>query len=278
MRRDEYVADERVAGFTRWARQLATENLKLEDRGTNRGTVFCCASLYDTLEKHRWPNNRYSLDYRAPAQKLGARGLAVLRPAMTILLRPERRGFAQADYGSLQLHYNERVRQIHLMSEHAQHGLGPTADHLKFAMDYRDQTNVLAGPGSGKTRVLVHRIAHLVRVRRENPRGILALAFNRHATVEIRRRLADLIGNDARGVTVLTCHGMAMRLVGASFAGRSNRLEQDDFHEVMRQAVALLRGQGLPPEEADEHRERLLAGFRWILVDEYQDGAPRNVA
>ena len=39
----------------------------------------------------------------------------------------------------------------------------------------------------------------------------------------------------------------------------------------MRRAVELLRGEGLPPEEADEQRERLLAGFRWILVDEYQD-------
>ena len=146
----------------------------------------------------------------------------------------------------------------------------------RIVADDRKQTNslVLAGPGSGKTRVLVHRIAYLVRVRRENPRGILALAYNRHAAVEIRRRLADLIGDDARVVTVLTCHGMAMRLVGASFAGRANRLEQDDFRDVMRQAVAQLRGQGLPPEEADEHRERLLSGFRWILVDEYQDIGP----
>ena len=67
----------------------------------------------------------------------------------------------------------------------------------RIVADDRDQTNVLvlAGPGSGKTRVLVHRIAYLIRVRRENARGILALAFNRHAAVDIRRRLHALIGD-----------------------------------------------------------------------------------
>ena len=43
------------------------------------------------------------------------------------------------------------------------------------------------------------------------------------------------------------------------------------FREVIRRAVDLLRGKDLEAEEADERRERLLAGFRWILVDEYQD-------
>ena len=139
--------------------------------------------------------------------------------------------------------------------------------------DDREQTNVLvlAGSGSGKTRVLVHRIAYLIRAKRENPRGILALTYNRHAAVEIRRRLAELIGDDARGAMVLTCHALAMRLVGASFTGRANRLDDTDFQEILRQAVALLRGEGLPSDEVDEYRTRLLAGFRWILVDEYQD-------
>ena len=143
----------------------------------------------------------------------------------------------------------------------------------RIVADDRDQTNVLvlAGPGSGKTRVLVHRIAYLVRARRENARGILALAYNRHAAIEIRRRLEDLIGNNARGVTVLTCHALAMRLAGASFMGQAERPDDEVFREVIRRAVALLRGEGLPPEEADDRRERLLAGFRWILVDEYQD-------
>ena len=155
--------------------------------------------------------------------------------------------------------------------------LNPT--QRRIVTDDREQTNVLvlAGPGSGKTRVLVHRIAYLLRVRRANSRGILALAYNRHAAVEIRRRLADLVGDDARGVIVLTCHALAMRLVGASFAAmqRTDNEKSDSvFKEVLREAVSLLRGDGLPPEEADTQRERLLAGFRWILVDEYQDVDP----
>ena len=141
----------------------------------------------------------------------------------------------------------------------------------RIVADDREQTNVLvlAGPGSGKTRVLVHPIAYL-RVRREAPRSILALAYNRHAAVEIRRRLDELVGADSRGVTVLTCHGMALRLTGTHLANRS-ALADDDFGELLREATALLRGEGLPPEKADEQRERLLAGFRWILVDEYHD-------
>ena len=143
----------------------------------------------------------------------------------------------------------------------------------RIVADNREHTNVLvlAGPGSGKTRVLVHRIAYLIRARRENPRGILALTYNRHSAVEIRQRLEGLIGKDARGVMVLTCDALAMRLVGASFQGRAESRDHDVFEEIMNQAIALLRGEGLEPEEADEQRERLLAGFRWILVDEYQD-------
>jgi ATP-dependent DNA helicase RecQ len=143
----------------------------------------------------------------------------------------------------------------------------------QIVTDDRDQTNVLviAGPGSGKTRVLVHRIAYLIRVRRADPRGILALVYNRHAATEIRHRLFDLIGDDARSVTVLTCHGLAMRLVGASFAKRAEKIESDAFDEIIKQAVSLLNGEGLSRAEAEAQRDTLIEGYRWILVDEYQD-------
>ncbi|MGB0904500.1 MAG: UvrD-helicase domain-containing protein, partial [Mangrovicoccus sp.] len=144
----------------------------------------------------------------------------------------------------------------------------------RIVSDDREQTNmlVLAGPGSGKTRVLVHRIAYLARVRRENPRGILVLSYNRHAAAEIRVRLRHLIGDDARRVTVSTCHALAMRLVGASFTGLSE--DARDFDEVVLEAARLLRGEGLSRAEAEAQREALIQGYRWILVDEYQDIGP----
>ena len=141
----------------------------------------------------------------------------------------------------------------------------------KIVSDDRETASmlVLAGPGSGKTRVLVHRIAYLVRVRRENPRSILALAYNRHTMLEIRKRLRDLIGRDARGITILTCHALAMRLVGASFEraiSYDKKNGEDPFRDVLIQAASLLND-----ETDDSQRERALKSFRWILVDEYQD-------
>ena len=156
-------------------------------------------------------------------------------------------------------------------------GLG-NPNQSRIVADDREQTNVLvlAGPGSGKTRVLVHRIAYLIRVKREGPRGILALVYNRHAATEIRRRLFDLIGEDARGVTISTCHGLAMRLVGASFAKQAEKVDSVAFDQIMAQAVALLKGEGLSRDEAEAQRETLIEGYRWILVDEYQDIGPEE--
>ncbi len=249
------------------------------------------------------------------------KGLSIFRPAMTIHLAPGNQRFTQGDFQPLQLHYDERVLQVHIIAEYARQGLDSIRDADRLVRDYftcdratflerwmpgrdkevhrattpeswkrivedlnnsnqkrividdRTLTNVLvlAGPGSGKTRVLVHRIAYLIRVARENPRGILTLVYNRHAASEIRRRLFDLIGDDARGVTVSTCHGFAMRIIGASFATRSDRFEPEAFDKVIKEAVTLLRGEGLTKEEAEAQRETLIEGYRWILVDEYQD-------
>ena len=138
----------------------------------------------------------------------------------------------------------------------------------------KDNLLVLAGPGSGKTRTLVHRCAWLVRVKRVDPRSVLVLCYNRSTANELRRRLADLIDGEARAVTVSTLHGLAMRITGRSLADAKERKELHGsvFEEVLDEASSLLEGTttvcGLEP---DELRESLLAGYRYILVDEYQD-------
>ena len=131
---------------------------------------------------------------------------------------------------------------------------------------------VLAGPGSGKTRVIVHRIAYLLRVRRVAAERIIALAFNRSAAVELRRRLIALVGDDARGVTVLTYHGMALRLTGTSLAAADRRGGAVDFGRLLQDAIDLLEGKSDAfSSDADERRDTLMQGYEYIFVDEYQD-------
>ncbi len=136
---------------------------------------------------------------------------------------------------------------------------------------------VLAGPGSGKTRVVVHRCAYLLRVERLPARCLLVLCFNRNAALELRRRLLALVGNEARSITVLTYHGLAMRLTGTSFATLAERRDSEsprrvDFSSLITDALRLLRGEeDVPGLESDELREQILATYSHILVDEYQD-------
>ena len=74
---------------------------------------------------------------------------------------------------------------------------------------------VLAGAGSGKTRVLVHRIAWLLATHDATPFGILAVTFTNKAASEMRTRIEAILGRPAGGMWVGTFHGLAHRLLRA---------------------------------------------------------------
>src|SRR3954469_15997911 len=73
---------------------------------------------------------------------------------------------------------------------------------------------IVAGPGTGKTRTLTHRIAHLLATGQATAREILAVTFSVRAAGELRLRLIDLLGEpQARGVTTATFHSVCARLL-----------------------------------------------------------------
>ncbi|WJW75477.1 DNA helicase II [Thiohalobacter sp. IOR34] len=104
---------------------------------------------------------------------------------------------------------------------------------------------VLAGAGSGKTRVLVHRIAWLIEVERVSPYGILAVTFTNKAAKEMRGRIEQLLGVPAGGMWVGTFHGLAHRLLrrhwqDVGLPESFQILDADDQLRVVKRVVRAL--------------------------------------
>ncbi len=103
-------------------------------------------------------------------------------------------------------------------------------------------TLVLAGAGSGKTRVLIHRLAWLIQVDHVSPMSILAVTFTNKAAGEMRERAQNLLQVSARPMWIGTFHGIAHRLLRMHWqeAGLQENfqiLDSDDQHRVLRRLI-----------------------------------------
>ncbi len=101
---------------------------------------------------------------------------------------------------------------------------------------------VLAGAGSGKTRVLTFRIAHLVGDLRVSPAEILAITFTNKAAAEMRERLGALVGPSVRSMWVLTFHAMCVRMLRADgdrlgFTRNFTIYDQDDSKRLLKEVM-----------------------------------------
>ncbi|MFR0673839.1 DNA helicase II [Enterobacterales bacterium AW_CKDN230030176-1A_HGKHYDSX7] len=106
---------------------------------------------------------------------------------------------------------------------------------------------VLAGAGSGKTRVLVHRIAWLIQVERASPHSILSVTFTNKAAAEMRHRIEQLLGINPAGMWVGTFHGLAHRLLRAHWqeAGLVQNFQILDGDDQQRLVKRVIRELGL---------------------------------
>ena len=118
-------------------------------------------------------------------------------------------------------------------------------------------TLVLAGAGSGKTRVLVHRIAWLLQVEQVSPFGILAVTFTNKAAGEMRARVEKLMGGTAGGMWIGTFHSIAHRLLRqhwreAGLPQAFQILDSEDQYRLIRRVLKALEldESRYPPRQA----------------------------
>jgi DNA helicase-2/ATP-dependent DNA helicase PcrA len=117
---------------------------------------------------------------------------------------------------------------------------------------------VLAGAGSGKTRVLVHRIAYLIGVCGIPPESILAVTFTNKAAGEMRERVEKILGPEASGVLVSTFHSSCVRILRreAGHLGLSRGFAIYDEADSLATVKQALRRLGLDPKLFEPRRLR----------------------
>ncbi len=158
---------------------------------------------------------------------------------------------------------------------------------------------VVAGAGSGKTRVLTRRIAHLVSQRDVHPGSILAITFTNKAAAEMRHRVVDLVGNRAKLMWVSTFHSACVRILRADIDrfGMKRTFSIYDDTDSKRLMQLVLRDADLDPKrypvravlnwvsncknELVDHetaRSRAAAGNEEVYADAYAEYQRRLVA
>jgi ATP-dependent DNA helicase UvrD/PcrA len=151
---------------------------------------------------------------------------------------------------------------------------------------------IVAGPGTGKTRTLTHRIAHLVTERGVPADQCLAITFTRRAAAELTERLEALVGPRAHDLTVATFHSLGVRILreqharvaltarfgiadetvvqelrdehGETYKKELHARDLVDFDDLVAMPVELL-------ENDTSLIEHYRARWPWVSVDEYQD-------
>ncbi len=212
-------------------------------------------------------------------------GFLVIYNKLTIerLEKNNKRRYKSDDYKKLNLFYENKIQQIHIVGEYAKKMINDYKDAVQFVEDYfqlnysaflykyfkgsrqneikrnitprkfrelfgtlspaqlkiiNDQSSknivVAAGPGSGKTKLLVHKLASLLLMEDVKHEQLLMITFSRAAATEFKKRLLKLIGNAANFIEIKTFHLYCFDLLG-----KVGDLEKSDI--IIQNAIAKIK-------------------------------------
>ncbi|CAM6125928.1 unnamed protein product [Calypogeia fissa] len=138
------------------------------------------------------------------------------------------------------------------------------AEQMAAVQTEEDCVRVVAGPGSGKTLVLTHRIAYLIENRGVDPSKMLCLTFTNKAKNELQERLRKLLGDKCSKLTVGTFHSVCVRMLRESMSKEDAGVDKDfviydtqDSQKVIKKAFETLaedrvKNPSMYPEVSDE--------------------------
>lgn len=178
------------------------------------------------------------------------------------------------------------------------------SEQKKAASRVEGPVLILAGAGSGKTRTVTYRIAHMVKEKEISPYKILAVTFTNKAAREMRERVETLIGEDSKRVMVSTFHAFGVRLlrmygVELGYNSNFNIYDGDDqkrlIKNIMKELVitdksitpariasiiSRLKEDGITPEEYEKDSRGFLESYKTVssVYKKYNSGLKNNNA
>lgn len=115
-------------------------------------------------------------------------------------------------------------------------------EQKKAAQQINGPVLILAGAGTGKTRTITYKMAHMINELNISPFSILALTFTNKAAKEMKERIENLVGNDARNLLVSTFHSLGVKLLRTygnriGYGSNFNIYDSDDQKTIIREVV-----------------------------------------
>lgn len=178
--------------------------------------------------------------------------------------------YFQMDYADFISHYfpkdNDRKKLIRALTESKYRELFADLSEEQLAVindKKSERILVAAGPGSGKTRILVHKVASLLWLENMKPEQFLMLTFSRPAANEFRSRLKALAGSTAWHIDIHTYHSYAFHLLG-----QLGDLQKSEG--IIDQALKAIEAGNAPMEKVENKSV--------LVIDEYQDVSEQEFA
>ncbi|MBM7847772.1 DNA helicase PcrA [Arthrobacter roseus] len=138
---------------------------------------------------------------------------------------------------------------------------------------------IVAGAGSGKTRVLSHRIAYLLATRRAHPGQILAITFTNKAAAEMRERIEALVGDAAKRMWISTFHSSCVRILRreAQNVGMRSNFSIYDSADTLRLITLVAKGLDLDPKRfAPKMIQHKISALKNELIDDESFASTAN--